>query len=122
MQCMVAETQRSQMLKGLLDPCVLAVIGSREAYGYEIVARLAAAGLGDVAEGSVYPALTRLELSGMLISERRPSDSGPPRKYHHLTREGREYLDAWRAEWAALAQSVDSVLRASTPGAAKETA
>lgn len=110
------------MLKGLLDPCLLAVIGSREAYGYEIVARLANAGLGDVAEGSVYPALTRLERAGMLVSERRPSDSGPPRKYYHLSRAGLEFLHAWRSEWEMLSRSVDSVLRTSIPRSAKETA
>lgn len=122
MQCMVAETHRSQMLKGLLDPCLLAVIGSKEAYGYEVVSRLTAAGLGDVAEGSIYPALTRLERSGLLQSERRPSDSGPPRKYYQLSPNGRTYLLAWRDEWASLARSVDSVLRSSTQHASKETA
>jgi PadR family transcriptional regulator, regulatory protein PadR len=107
---MVAEVQRTQMLKGLLDPCLLAVIGSREAYGYEIAARLEEAGLGAVAEGTVYPALARLERAGLIQSERRGSASGPPRKYYHVSPEGRAYLDSWRAEWAVLASSVDSVL------------
>ena len=110
MHCMVAETQRTQMLKGLLDPCLLAVIGTREAYGYEIASRLDSAGLGDVAEGSVYPALSRLERTRLIVSERRPSESGPARKYYQLTSDGRAYLETWRAAWAALAASVDAVL------------
>ena len=123
MHCMISrEPQRSQMLKGILDPCLLAVIAEHEAYGYEIVARLEAAGLGDVAEGTVYPALTRLERGGLLKSERRESASGPPRKYYQLTPSGRRQLDAWREEWAALAASVDSVLGGSAFQRAKESA
>jgi PadR family transcriptional regulator PadR len=124
MHCMVAsESQRTQMLKGILDPCLLAVVEGGEAYGYEIVTRLETAGLGEVAQGSVYPALTRLERAGLLRSERRPSESGPDRKYYRLSGLGKEYLDGWRDEWASLAASVDSVLgtRATAPGA-KETA
>ncbi len=123
MHCMIAkEPQRSQMLKGILDPCLLAVIAEREAYGYEIVTRLERAGLGDVAEGTVYPALTRLERGGLLESERRESESGPRRKYYQLTPTGREQLVAWREEWTSLAASVDSVLGGTSFQRAKETA
>jgi len=112
MQCMVVESRRSQMLKGLLDPCILAVIATEEAYGYEIVRRLTVAGLGDVAEGSAYPALARLERGGLLASRRVESESGPPRKYYHLTRAGRETLDRWTLDWHELAGAVSTVLGA----------
>lgn len=101
------------MLKGLLDPCILAVIATEEAYAYEIVRRLTAAGLGDVAEGSAYPALARLERAGLLASRRVESESGPPRKYYHLTRAGREILEHWTRDWQKLAVAVSTVLGAS---------
>lgn len=117
----VAEPQRTQMLKGLLDPCLLAVIEQRETYGYEILARLTEAGLGDVAEGSVYPALMRLERAGLIESWRVPSESGPPRKYYRLSPLGVEVLVSWRGEWFALSDSVTRVL-GGQPQHRKETA
>ncbi|MGE3076812.1 MAG: PadR family transcriptional regulator [Dehalococcoidia bacterium] len=119
---MVVESRRSQMLKGILDPCLLAVLAEREAYGYDIVTRLAEAGLREVAEGTVYPALMRLEQRGLLAWERRPSDSGPPRKYYRLTETGHNYLAEWKSEWIGLANAVDDVLGTSKPKRAKETA
>jgi len=110
MQCMVVDSRRSQMLKGLLDPCIMAVIAAEEAYGYEIVRRLTQAGLGDVAEGSVYPALARLERAGFLRARRVESDAGPPRKYYGLTKAGQVALDGWRHEWQRLSESVAAVL------------
>lgn len=110
MHCMVVEPRRSQMLKGLLDPCILAVIAAEEAYGYEIVRRLNVAGLGDVADGSAYPALARLERRGLLASRRVESDSGPPRKYYRLTPSGRATLEDWTREWRKLAAAVSNVL------------
>jgi len=119
MQCMVVESRRSQMLKGLLDPCILAVIATEEAYGYEIVRRLTVAGLGDVAEGSAYPALARLERGGLLASRRVESDSGPPRKYYRLTPSGRATLEEWTRDWRKLSVAVSTVLGAS-PAPGKE--
>lgn len=101
------------MLKGLLDPCLLAVIDGAETYGYEILSRLSQAGLADVAEGSVYPALTRLERAGYLQSRGQPGTDGPPRKYYALTPLGLASLEAWREEWANLAASISSVLAVS---------
>ncbi len=98
------------MLKGLLDPCLLAVTAGRPVYGYEIVKCLSEVGLADVAEGSVYPALMRLERSGLLQAERIESTEGPPRKYYRPTKLGLLQLEEWREEWADLACSVNSVL------------
>jgi PadR family transcriptional regulator PadR len=106
-------SQRSQMLKGLLDPCLLAITAGEPRYGYEIVSALGEAGLVDVAEGSVYPALTRLERAGLLQAERVPSPEGPPRKYYRPTRLGERQLAEWREGWSALATSIDSVLGSS---------
>lgn len=98
------------MLKGLLDPCLLAITADRPAYGYEIVKRLSEAGLADVAAGSVYPALARLERAGLLCAEHTESADGPPRKYYAPTLIGRRQLEAWRAGWLDLSRSVNQVL------------
>lgn len=112
MHCMVDGdgSRRSQMLKGLLDPCLLALTAEGRAYGYEVVQRLAAAGLAEVAEGSIYPALARLERAGLLEAERVESPEGPPRKYYRPTPLGRFQLQEWREEWRQLAGAVDGVL------------
>lgn len=101
------------MLKGLLDPCLLAVTAERPAYGYEIVKRLAEAGLAEVAEGSVYPALARLERGLLLRAERIESTGGPPRKYYEPTQLGRLQLEKWRQSWAELSGSINLVLSTS---------
>lgn len=98
------------MLKGLLDPCLLAVTARQEAYGYEIVRRLTAAGLEDVADGSIYPALARLERAGLLQSRTVASESGPPRKYYAPTDRGRLQLAAWEEAWRELRAAVSQVL------------
>ena len=107
---MTPADQRVQMLKGVLDLCLLAVLDDEPEYGFGIVRRLEAAGLPGVAEGSVYPALARLERAGLILGERQPSATGPPRKYYRPTDRGREQLERWRAEWLALAGSVQAVL------------
>lgn len=106
----VGRAKRSQMLKGLLDPCLLAVTDQQPRYGYEVVRCLADAGLADVAEGSVYPALTRLERAGLLRADRISSAEGPPRKYYRSTAAGKAHLEEWLTEWIELSTSVDIVL------------
>lgn len=113
MLCMVAE-RRSLILRGVLDICLLALLDDEQpVYGYELTERLGARDLL-VAGGSSYPLLARLEKSGLVSSEQRPSPSGPPRKYYSLTEQGREALDSGRAEWNAVAASVTALLN--TPG------
>ncbi|WP_018653306.1 PadR family transcriptional regulator [Actinomadura flavalba] len=102
--------RRSQWLRGVLDLCLLAVVADEPAYGYEMVRRLAAAGLDAVAEGSIYPALGRLEREGLLESYLGESAGGPPRKYYRPTPEGAEALTAWSGEWERLVGGVAAVL------------
>lgn len=97
-------------IRGVLEPCLLALVGGGEAYGYELAARLEAAGLGRVKGGSLYPALTRLEKQGLLSSDWRAGDGGPGRKYYALTSRGRAEVDAQARSWAEFAARVSSVL------------
>ena len=100
----------SQLLKGTLEGCVLAVIRQAPAYGYEIAQKLAAYGFGQIAEGTIYPLLLRLEKNGAVHSETRPSPLGPSRKYYSLTQAGEQALGDFMASYAELSRAVDRLL------------
>lgn len=103
-------------LRGALDLCLLTLLYDGEAYGYELAARLAGAGVGEVQGGSLYPALLRLERAGLLEARWRPGDGGPGRKYYGLTASGRAELTAlatsWRRFTGAVAGLLDEVVPA----------
>lgn len=116
---MVAE-RRSLILRGVLDVCLLALLDTEDpVYGYELTERLAARDLL-VSGGSSYPLLARLEKTGLVRSEQRPSPAGPPRKYYSLTAEGRAALAQGRDEWNTVATSVTALLNAPAPHAGGE--
>lgn len=100
----------SQMLKGVLEGCVLALIGCGETYGYALVGALAGCGLAGIAEGTLYPLLMRLEKKGFIASEYRASDLGPRRKYYRITPEGEAEVERFAAEFESLTQVVGRVL------------
>lgn len=100
----------SQLLKGTLEGCILAVIRKKPTYGYEIAQQLAAYGFGRIAEGTIYPLLLRLEKSGAVRAELRPSELGPNRKYYALTERGGEELAAFMASYGELTGAVDRLL------------
>ena len=94
--------QMTEMLKGTLEGIVLAILAAAPAYGYEITARLRAQGFEDIAEGTVYALLVRLEQRGLVDVERVPSEKGPPRKVYTINAEGRTYLDEFWRTWSFL--------------------
>ena len=102
---------RSQLLKGILDGCVLAIIEREEVYGYELSQKLQHFGLKDISEGTIYPVLLRLQKSKWVVGTMRPSDSGPNRKYYSLTAEGKENLELIRSEWESLSSPITKILR-----------
>ncbi|HET8766857.1 MAG TPA: PadR family transcriptional regulator [Pedococcus sp.] len=105
-----------QMLKGVLSLLLLSVLREEPGYGYGIVTRLKAAGFEDLAEGTVYPALARLESAGLLQSHLEPSASGPARKYYRTTPAGVAELAARGRAWRSLVAAVDTVTGAAPPG------
>ncbi|MGH3009888.1 MAG: PadR family transcriptional regulator [Gaiellaceae bacterium] len=107
---MAADSRQSQLLRGVLDVCLLAVIAERPAYGYEMTRRLTKRGLALVGEGSIYPVLGRLERDHLIEGFQQASDGGPPRKYYRLTGRGRTKLRGWAQEWVVLRLAVDAVL------------
>jgi PadR family transcriptional regulator PadR len=105
-----SQNRRTELLRGVLDLCLLAVMEEGPAYGYEMTKLLRARGLSIVGEGSIYPLLGRMEREGLVETYRAPSDGGPPRKYYRPSREGQRALDTGIAEWRAARDAVDAVL------------
>lgn len=103
----------TQLLKGVLDLAVLAVVEDEDGYGYDILRRLRSGGLGEVGDASVYGTLRRLYSSGALTSYVVPSESGPHRKYYGITTAGRDQLKQQRDDWARFSTTVTGLLATS---------
>ena len=101
---------RSQLLRGTLDAAVLATVATADAYGYDVVRRLRAAGLADVGDASVYGTLRRLHRAGALTSFLVPSDEGPQRRYYGITERGTAQLVAARRTWDGFARALNALL------------
>ncbi|RKN76028.1 PadR family transcriptional regulator [Paenibacillus ginsengarvi] len=99
----------TEMLKGVLEGCVLEIISRNETYGYEITRRLNALGFTDVVEGTVYTILLRLEKSKLVEIAKKPSDMGPPRKFFTLNDAGREELRRFWEKWEFVALKLNQL-------------
>ena len=97
----------TEMLKGVLEGCVLEIISRRETYGYEITRELNALGFSDVVEGTVYTILLRLEKNKLVETTKRPSEIGPPRKFFTLNAAGREELRLFWEKWEYLSGRIN---------------
>jgi PadR family transcriptional regulator PadR len=104
----------TQLLKGVLDVAVLAVLDRDDGYGYDVVRRLRAAGLEEVGDASVYGTLRRLYSAGALTSYVVPSDEGPHRKYYGINKQGRATLAESGKTWLAFADTMTGLLTGST--------
>jgi PadR family transcriptional regulator, regulatory protein PadR len=104
-----------QLLKGVLSLLLLQLLAEQESYGYEVVQRLHGAGLTDILEGTVYPALSRLEREGRVTSRLVSSNAGPARKYYRPTPAGYDALAVGTTNWSVLAGVVGSVLNRPVP-------
>ncbi len=103
--------QATEMLKGVLEGIVLAILDARPAYGYEITAWLRDRGFSDIAEGTVYALLVRVEQRGLVDVEKVPSEKGPPRKVYSLNAAGREHLDEFWRTWSFLSDRLGQLQR-----------
>ena len=103
--------QNAQLLKGILEFCVLKLIETSPTYGYEIVLQLKNVGFSGISESTLYPLLLRLEQQGRVTVERRPSPKGPSRKYYLITETGKNALAEFRQEWAQLGQLVETIFK-----------
>jgi len=99
----------TEMLKGVLEGCVLEIISRRETYGYEITRRLNALGFTDVVEGTVYTILVRLEKNKLVEITKKSSDMGPPRNFFTLNDAGREELRRFWGKWEFVASKINQL-------------
>ena len=104
----------SQLLKGVLDMCLLSLIAEEPSYGYEMAAKLQDRGLDLVSEGSIYPTLSRLQKAGLVEGYFvETGGSGPLRKYYRISPSGDERLARWSARWWELSAGVSTILNQS---------
>ena len=97
------------MLKGTLEGIVLALLRDRPAYGYEITAWLRDKGFAEIAEGTIYALLIRVEQRGLVDVAKEPSEKGPPRKVYTLNEAGRAHLDDFWRTWSFLAEQLEQL-------------
>ena len=102
--------ETTQLVKGVLDMAVLAVVASEDGYGYDVVRRLRAAGLEDVGDASVYGTLRRLFNAGALTSYVVPSEEGPHRKYYGINAQGRHMLELQGKTWRSFSATMEDLL------------
>lgn len=100
----------AQLLKGVLEGCVLSIIAKGETYGYEILNSLEAVGFEDVGEGTLYPVLTRLDKNKLISCRRGKSPLGPVRKYYSITKEGEKYLLDFKERYKKINKSAQKLL------------
>ena len=109
---MAGDNSISQMKKGALEYCVLALLVEEPRYGFDLVRRLSEIDGLLTSEGTIYPLLTRLRRDELVDSEWRESSEGPPRRYYRLTTHGRTALGSFRQQWATFRIAVDHLLEA----------
>ena len=100
----------SQMLKGVLEGCILYIISQEEVYGYELSTKLNKHGFTFVSEGSIYPLLLRMQKEKLIEGALKSSNLGPKRKYYHLTKKGLEQLEVFKESWERVSTTVDQLL------------
>ncbi|GEB19658.1 MULTISPECIES: PadR family transcriptional regulator [Micrococcaceae] len=101
--------QMTEMLKGTLEGIVLALLTGKAAYGYEITTLLREQGFTEIAEGTVYALLVRIEQKGLVDVEKRPSEKGPPRKVYTLNTQGEKELNEFWNTWSFLSGRIEEL-------------
>ena len=101
----------SQLLKGVLDGCVLKIISKEEIYGYDLIKELQNQGFSEIKGGTIYTLLQKLEKNGVIHGETKPSPEGPDRKYFTLTKVGKEELEDFKLQWSNLTTIVAQILK-----------
>jgi len=99
----------TEMLKGVLEGCVLEIISRGETYGYEITQQLRELGFTDVVEGTVYTITMRLEKNNLVDIEKKTSTKGPPRKFYTLNVAGQEQLEIFWRKWGFISSKINEL-------------
>lgn len=99
----------TELLKGVLEGCVLEVISREETYGYEITKKLNILGFEDIVEGTVYTILLRLEKNELVDIQKKLSKIGPPRKFYTLNIAGQKELSLFWDKWNFVSLKIDEL-------------
>lgn len=105
----------TQLLKGILEGCVLSIIAKGETYGYEIMQVLSQAGIDNLQEGTLYPILSRLEKKKYIQCRKVKSPLGPIRKYFTITSEGTEWLRSFKESYKNITVIANNLLDEDVP-------
>lgn len=106
----VTPLSTTQMMKGILDGCLLAIIKDTEVYGYELAEKLEDYGFHSFSEGTIYPLLMRMQKEELVTSTLKKSTAGPRRKYYSLTEKGESELQHFMERWQTLQANVNRVM------------
>ena len=104
----------TQLRKGVLELCILNIVGNDRVYGYDIVRQLRGLDGLVISEGTIYPILSRLKRDGLVRTSLEESPTGPARKYYELTRRGEQLRDDMNAYWDGLAKGISDLMRRSS--------
>lgn len=99
-----------RLRRGAVEPCVLTVLTSGQAYSHDIVRTLAGVEGMVTSEGTVYPMLSRLRRAGLVQTSWQESPTGPPRRYYELTAQGRHAVSAFAEAWRTFRAGVDQII------------
>lgn len=105
----------SQMLKGILQGCLLILISHQPYYGYTISQELSKYGFADVPKGTIYPLLMTMEKKGLIIGKMQPSKEGPKRKYYDITDAGKRARETFLKQWTTLSAGVNDLIKERRP-------
>lgn len=105
-----ARNSLTQLRRGVVEYCVLALLVKEELYGFDLIRRLSQVDGLVTSEGTIYPLLSRLRRDGWVSTSWRESDSGPPRRYYALTSDGHRALEAFTNDWRVFSRAVDDLL------------
>ena len=106
----------AQLLRGILEGCVLGIIAGGETYGYEILAKLEECGFENLLEGTLYPVLIRLEKKNLISCRKGKSPFGPVRKYYSITDAGEEYYDGFKNGYEKIIRAADKIIYETNEG------
>lgn len=109
MPCVPIEGLATQLRKGVIEYCVLAMLKERPRYGGELVQLMSSNGGLLVSEGTIYPLLSRMRADGLVETEWRETSGGSPRRYYSLTRSGQQAVTDFHAEWLRFRATVDGI-------------
>ncbi|MFJ8260507.1 PadR family transcriptional regulator [Rummeliibacillus sp. NPDC094406] len=102
--------KETQLLKGVLEGCVLSIIKQQPVYGYELVQMMRNYGFTTIVGGTIYPLMQKLEKQGLIKTKELASPDGPNRKYFFITPDGEQQLEGFREQWSSLIVKVNRIL------------